>query len=122
MLIELEGNYDGLSFHCYEHYYESGLGNDCLRKYNLATRLTPKKVYISETAVLCKYKEDCQEAQLQHFNKLLTNLDTAWFWYMYHYNGWPTCPNINVDMIQKDCNTNSKSLTKVWYAYISQYH
>ena len=89
MLQAAGENYDGLSFHCYEQYWDRLL-DGCLTHYDHAKTLTDKPVYLSETAVIWKRGSEAgyEYAQVQHFRRLRA-LPTVWFWYTVCNNGWP---------------------------------
>ncbi len=89
MLQAAGEKYDGLSFHCYEQYWDRLL-DGCLAGYDHAKTLTDKPVYLSETAVIWKQGGETgyERAQVQHFRRMRT-LSTVWFWYTVCNNGWP---------------------------------
>ena len=88
-MINADPDYDGLSFHCYNRFYEKLVGN-CVAEYDHTTQYTNKPVYLSETAVLYKTgsESDYEQAQIEHYNQLL-ELPTVWYWYTLCGNGWP---------------------------------
>jgi hypothetical protein len=89
MLQAAGDGYDGLSFHCYEQYW-NGLLDECSADYDRAKTLTDKPVYLSETAVLWKRGDEAgyESAQVEHFRRMRA-LPTVWFWYTICSNGWP---------------------------------
>jgi len=82
---------DGISFHCYEHYWDRLL-DGCKPRYEYAKTLDNRNrpVYLSETAVLWKRGSEAgyEKAQIKHYRRL-KELPTPWYWYTLCGNGWP---------------------------------
>jgi len=112
MLVEAKGKFDGISFHCYEYFY-NGISDTCRDQYRRLAKMTDKPVYLSETAVI--YREgkvsDYYDAQIKHYQRL-KELPTLWFWYTLGYNAWPS--PISTDMIGPDGPRH------IWYAYAAE--
>jgi len=84
----LVGDYDGISFHCYNRFYGVLYGN-CVLDYKQVKLYTNKEVLLTETAVLYRsgLESKYEEAQIIHY-KQLKELNT-FYWYTLCGNGWP---------------------------------
>ena len=113
MLDEAKDKFDGVSYHCYEWYYDGQLGDTCRETYLKFQALTTKPVYLSETAVYYHSGDDAgyYHAQIDYYEQL-KSLPTVWFWYTLGYNGWPE--TISTDMVGLD------GPREIWYVYAAE--
>ena len=126
MLIEAKGHFHGVSFHCYETYFDE-IGDTCIPQYEELSEWIGAPVYLSETNVrydggdFPRYEN---YAQPEYYDRLKRALETEWFIYTVNYNGWPTttvgCFKANVDMVGKNICTNETYHRPVWYEYIQE--